>query len=172
LFDPACGPTWQGAHERYEYPDADRDRRRAPRDRAPLGAGALVGCRRDTGRARAGGLALELHRNETDAYRYNLSSERPQLFVVMRPTLDVNGLPLVPFQVTASPYEGLAYTEFGDDRVDPVPMPSSLVAWVQDFIDRYHVDQPFYKRRRGSHDQAAGETSEFVPVGEGPLSDE
>ena len=36
----------------------------------------------------------------------------------------------------------------GDDLVEAVPMPDGLIAWVQAFIDRHHVDQPFVKRKR------------------------
>ena len=50
-----------------------------------------------------------------------------------------------PFLVTASPYEAAAYSEA---IVEAVPMPDGLIAWVQDFVDRHHVDEPFEKRKR------------------------
>jgi hypothetical protein len=36
----------------------------------------------------------------------------------------------------------------GDDLVEAVPMPEGLIAWVQAFVERHHVDQPFEKRKR------------------------
>ena len=71
------------------------------------------------------------------------------------------------FLVTASPWEAHAHQEFGDDLVEAVPMPEPVVAWVQDFVDRHHVDRPFYKRRRKGADKAPGEGSDFVRVGAG-----
>jgi hypothetical protein len=120
-------------------------------------------------RYHAATLPLELHRTETEHYRYNLSGEPPMLYVVMRPA--EGEFPLLPVEVTASPFESLAHTEFGDDKVEPVPMPPAVIAWVQEYIERHHVEQPFYKRKRKGLDKAAGETSDFVRVGEAP-SDE
>jgi hypothetical protein len=31
-------------------------------------------------------------------------------------------------------------------------MPPDLVAWVQAFVDKHHVDEPFYKRKRKRYD--------------------
>lgn len=108
-------------------------------------------------------LPLELHRAETEHYRYNLSGEPPMLYVVLRPA--EGAFPLQPVEVTASPFESLAHTEFGDDRVEPVPMPPGVIAWVQEFIDRHHVDRPFFKRRRKGLDKGAGDASDFVRMG-------
>jgi hypothetical protein len=115
-------------------------------------------------RYHAATLPLELHRTETEHYRYNLSGEPPMLYVVMRPA--EGEFPLLPVEVSASPFESLAHTEFGDDKVEPVPMPPAVIAWVQEYIERHHVEQPFYKRKRKGLDKAAGETSDFVRVGE------
>lgn len=92
-------------------------------------------------------LTLELHRKETEAYRYNLSGRQPAIYVGLRKQSGGEH-ELAPFLVTASPYEAQSYTEFGDDLVEAVVMPEALIAWVQDFIDRHHVDQPHYKRKR------------------------
>ncbi|MGH6902881.1 MAG: DUF3305 domain-containing protein [Geminicoccaceae bacterium] len=43
--------------------------------------------------------------------------------------------------------EAEGYLE-GDDVVEAVAMPDALIAWVQAFVDRHHVDQPFVKRKR------------------------
>jgi hypothetical protein len=101
----------------------------------------------------AGTLPLELYRKETEGYRVNLSQDPPRVFVVLRDLEDpAVAHPLVPFVVTASPFESQGYLESGSDLVEPVAMPPELVAFVQDFVDRHHVDQPFYKRERRPHD--------------------
>jgi hypothetical protein len=89
-------------------------------------------------------LTLELHRTETEGYRANLSGKVPSIYVGLRAQLDGEH-EHAPFLVTASPYEAAC---FPDDIVEAVPMPDALIAWVQDFIDRHHVDEPFQKRKR------------------------
>jgi hypothetical protein len=37
-------------------------------------------------------------------------------------------------------------------------MPPDLVAWVQAFIDRHHVDEPFQKRKRKRYDEDTART--------------
>ncbi len=111
----------------------------------------------------AGSCTLELHRKETHDYRVALSAEPPQLWVVLRRCED-EAHPWRPFLVTASPFEAQAYAEPGEDLVEAVAMPEPVVALVQDFVDRHHVDLPFLKRRRRAADAAAGSDSEFRPL--------
>jgi hypothetical protein len=95
-------------------------------------------------------LPLELHRSETEAYRVNLSGRSPAIYVVLRgiePSERTAGNDVGPFAVTASPYDAEGYME-GDYLVEPVPIPEGLIAWVQAFVERHHVDQPFEKRKR------------------------
>lgn len=95
-------------------------------------------------------LPLELHRAETEAYRVNLAGRSPSTYVVLRktePSDRTAGHDVAPFLVTASPYEAEGYLA-GDDMVEAVPMPEALMAWVQAFVERHHVDQPFVKRKR------------------------
>ncbi len=95
-----------------------------------------------------GTLPLELHRKETEAYRRNLSNDPPTLYVALRSDSAVVGDMLYrPVEVTASPYIAEDLLD-GDDIVETLPMPDGLIAWVQAFIDRHHVDEPFIKRKR------------------------
>jgi hypothetical protein len=89
-------------------------------------------------------LPLELHRTETEGYRANLSGKVPAIYVVLRPQSG-DEHEHAPFLVTASPYEASGYAE---NIVEPVPMPDALIGWVQDFVDRHHVEEPFHKRKR------------------------
>ena len=97
----------------------------------------------------AGTLPLELFRKETEGYRLNLSQEPPRIFVVLR-NLDDDDLPhdVLPFLVTACPYEAQDYLDSGDDIVEAVAMPDAVIAFVQAYVDQHHVDEQFEKRKR------------------------
>jgi len=96
----------------------------------------------------AGTLDIELFRGETEGYRYNLSNDPPQVYVVLSPGEEADDPDVVPFLVTICPYEAESYSENGDDIVEGVEMPDEICGWVQDFIDKYHVDVPFQKRKQ------------------------
>jgi Protein of unknown function (DUF3305) len=104
-------------------------------------------------------LALQLHRAETEAYRVNLAGRSPAIYVVLRkvqPSERTAGNEFAPFLVSASPYEAEGYME-GEDLVEAVPMPQGLLAWVQAFVERHHVDQPFVKRKRMKGEEPGGD---------------
>jgi Protein of unknown function (DUF3305) len=104
-------------------------------------------------------LPLELHRAETEAYRVNLAGRSPAIYVVLRkvqPSERTAGNDVAPFAVTASPYDAEGYME-GEDLVEVAPMPEGLIAWVQAFVERHHVDQPFVKRKRVKGEERGGD---------------
>jgi Protein of unknown function (DUF3305) len=109
-------------------------------------------------------LPLELHRTETDGYRANLAGKVPAIFVVLRkiqPSEKSAGNDVAPFLVTASPYEAEGYLE-GEDVVEVTPMPEGLIAWVEAFVERHHVDEPFVKRKRKRAKGGDGEEERFA----------
>lgn len=97
----------------------------------------------------AGTLPLELFRSDTDGYKMNLAQQPPRIFVVLRrnedPAVDHE---MVPYLVTANPYETQHYVESGEEIVDGVAMPGEVMALVADFADAHHVEEVFVKRRR------------------------
>lgn len=99
-------------------------------------------------------LPLELFRGETEAYKVNLSGHPPSIYVVLRDDEDADAEAdsYTPFCVTASPYEAQDYLDSGEELVEGVPMEPGMIAWVQGFIDRHHVDEPFKKRKRKPYD--------------------
>jgi hypothetical protein len=101
---------------------------------------------------------LELHRKDTESYKINLSNDPPQVFVLLRADDEQDAAHEVKlFLVTASPYDAQDYLDTEDDGMLGVPMPADIVAWVQAFVDKHHVDEPFYKRKRKRYDpDAAG----------------
>lgn len=89
---------------------------------------------------------LELFAAETDAYLHGLCARVPSLFVVLRRITGER--PLEVLMVTASPYEAQDYADNGEDIVEKVPMPPGLVAWIGEFVEDFHTEEDFVKRRR------------------------
>jgi hypothetical protein len=105
----------------------------------------------------AGSLKLELFRRETEGYLANLSRTPPLVYVVLRRAEGTGEMDVEPFHATVCPYEAIAYDKGGDDIVDGAPMPPEVLAWVAEFVERYHVDVPFQKRKNRRHDDDTGE---------------
>jgi hypothetical protein len=107
----------------------------------------------------AGASELALHSSVTAHYRDNLLGGQPSLWVCVRP-LDRDLC--VVTAVTADPYEGEALTEGLGSIVEPVAMPPILQATIADFVTRFHVERPFFKRER---DRADADALGFRPGG-------
>ncbi|GIT91328.1 molybdopterin-guanine dinucleotide biosynthesis protein A [Jannaschia pagri] len=90
---------------------------------------------------------LELHGAETEAYLHGLSAQVPAVYIIMRQAPGAD-CPLDVSLVTASPYEAQDYTDSGEEIVEKVPMPASLIAFVREFVEAHHADEVFVKRRR------------------------
>jgi hypothetical protein len=94
----------------------------------------------------AGAAVVTLYSTETANYLDNLGSGSPKLWVILRPSGDEPPVDVI--AVTADPSEGEAFTEAGNDSVDPVAMPPEIAAMVAAFIEAHHVERPFEKRKR------------------------
>lgn len=90
---------------------------------------------------------LELHGSDTEAYLHGLTAREPSVYVVMRETSDEDR-PLDVVLITASPYEAQDYCDSGEEIVEKVPMPKGLEAWVRAFVEEFHQDEAFVKRKR------------------------
>lgn len=89
---------------------------------------------------------LQLFAAETEAYLHGLTARVPGLFTVLR--RGAGPRPLEVLLVTASPYEAQDYADNGEDIVEKVPMPPGLIAWIGEFVEEFHEDEEFIKRRR------------------------
>ena len=94
---------------------------------------------------------LQLFRGETEGYMTNLSQDPPLIYVVLRQGEEAEDNEVEPFHITACPFEAMGYHESGDEIVEGVPMPDDVQAWLQTFVDQYHVETPFEKRRNKRH---------------------
>ena len=103
----------------------------------------------DSVRYLAATLPIEMFRKETESYRINVTGQNPRVFVVLRPEPESPpGREMRPFLATVCPFEAGSYGQSEDETVDAVPMPDEIRAWVEDFIARHHVVEPFVKRQR------------------------
>ncbi|MBV2359433.1 DUF3305 domain-containing protein [Thalassococcus sp. CAU 1522] len=102
----------------------------------------------DTVEFHAATVTLELHGADTEAYLHGLMAQVPSIYVVLRDSGEPGDCPLEVTLVTASPYEAQDYTDSGEEIVEKVAMPPGLMAWVQDFVNEFHVEEEFVKRKR------------------------
>ncbi len=91
------------------------------------------------------GFTLELFRDEAEGYHLNLTSGAPVWFVVWR-TDDEDPSRAWPETVS------LSYTEAGrwldaQERVDNVPLPHDVAAWLQTYTDEHYKPEPKKRRR-------------------------
>ena len=114
-----------------------------PPDAAP---GTKLGTSGDTELFYAGPATLELYPSETGFYRDNLIEGKPQIWVALRTLSESGEVELV--HATADPTEGETLMEAGADIVAGVPMPSDIAAWVAAFVEEFHVERVFHKRKR------------------------
>jgi len=114
--------------------------------------GTLIGSEAGVERWYLGPIEMTFHSGETAHYRDNLISGRPSVWVALREsesgTWQVAG-------ATVDPYEGEAYVDVVTDKVEALPMPHEIAVELQAFVDAYHVEQPFHKRKRDRADPYA-----------------
>ena len=99
----------------------------------------------------AGAASIELFSSDTAAYRDNLADGEPRIWVALR--RQDGGPELELTKVTADPTEGEAMFESGCDVIGTVPMPPEIASWIAAFVDQFHVERVFHKRKR---DRAGG----------------
>lgn len=101
----------------------------------------------------AGKVELEFFESDTEMYRENLRSQRPSLWVALRPVDAPPGVTL--HLVSADPSDAESLTETGTDIIEAVPMPVEIQQQLAAFIEAHHVERPFVKRKRDRADPEA-----------------
>ena len=84
-----------------------------------------------------GGLTLQLHRDETEGYYFNVSAKDPRVFVLWR----MEGESALPVEVTVSSDEAGRWLDAGH-AVDGVAMPAEIYAWVGTYVEANYRPQP------------------------------
>ncbi|MCW8885606.1 MAG: DUF3305 domain-containing protein [Motiliproteus sp.] len=106
------------------------------------------------------GLSLEIFRDERAAYRFNLSSDDPRLFVVCN---EEDEDQMQPFLITASQDEAASYMDGGEEDVFSLPMPEAVQCWIESFIGRHgEPDLQARKGKRRNHGRQAKGASQAV----------
>jgi hypothetical protein len=106
---------------------------------------------RDDGRRRRTlhpGFRLELFRDECEGYHLNLTSGAPVWFVMWRSD-DEDPSRAWPEIVSVSYHEAGRWLD-AQERVDNLPLPPELVAWLQSFNDEHYRPEPKRRRRPAS----------------------
>jgi len=93
------------------------------------------------------GHAFELHPSEAEGYYLNLTAPEPKAFVMWRMTEDGGDPPVFPVIVTVS-YNEAARMLDGGERVDAVPLPAGIRAWMEPFVAEHYKPEPRKKVRR------------------------
>jgi hypothetical protein len=102
----------------------------------------------------AGSFTMELHPRETISYKMNLDSEAPSMYVVLREEASApQGVALI--LASPSPAEAEAYMD-GSATVDKVPMDDEVTAWLAAYVETFHVEEQFRKRKRGRDKPKSG----------------
>jgi hypothetical protein len=102
------------------------------------------------------GFTLELFRDQAEGYHLNLSSGAPVWFVVWRVD-DEDPSRAWPETVSVSYHDAGRWLD-AQERVDNVPLPPALGAWLQAYTDEHYRPEP-RRRRRPQSFLAPGERS-------------
>lgn len=94
----------------------------------------------------AGSASIDLFSTDTANYRDNLIDGQPLIWVALRRQDGGSELELT--KVTADPTEGEAMFESGCDVIGTVSMPAGIASWIAAFVDEFHVERAFHKRKR------------------------
>ncbi len=93
------------------------------------------------------GMAIELHTTEAEGYFLNLTSETPLVFVLWRAAEDGRE-PLARPEIVTVSYNQAGRFMDGGEKVDPVPMPELIRAWMAPFVAEHYKPEPRKKMRR------------------------
>ena len=96
------------------------------------------------------GHSVSLHRDEAEGYYLNTSSGDPKVFVMWRLEQEEGA------EETATPrFVTLSYNEAGrlmdaQEKVETVPIPPAMLAWLQAYVAENYKPEPKKKRARSS----------------------
>jgi len=93
------------------------------------------------------GLAIELHPSEAEGFFLNLTSDTPVVFVMWRLGDSVAEPVARPLIVTLSYNEAGRFMD-GGERVDPVPMPEPVRAFLAAYVAEHYKPEPKRKVKR------------------------
>src|SRR3954453_10244662 len=113
----------------------------------------------------AGSASIDLFRSDTGNYRDNLADREPRIWIALR--RQDGGAELELTKVTADPTEGEAMFESGCDVIGTVPMSPDIASWIAGFVDEFHVERAFHKRKRDRTSEDRKREAGEVPTDRG-----
>lgn len=115
------------------------------------------------------GLALELHPDDLEGYYLNLSSPQPCCWVMWRPdeALLPDGSPApLPLIATLSYHDAGRWLD-AQERVDQVPAPAAVVAWLAAYVEARYRPEPKRRQRPASFQSLADRFGNPVSISTG-----
>ncbi|QEQ97917.1 DUF3305 domain-containing protein [Neptunomonas concharum] len=93
-------------------------------------------------------ITLELHKDQRSAYRFNLNSTAPCLFLLCNE--DETDNQLTPLHLTASQDEASSYMD-GEHQVMSFPMPPAVQCWIESYLGLHGelIEMGRKKKRKG-----------------------
>jgi hypothetical protein len=113
---------------------------------------------------RFSGYTIELHPSEAEGYFLNITSDGPLVFVMWRSAEDGSEPAARPQLVTVS-YNQAGRIMDGGERVDPVPMPEAILAWMRPFVAEHYRPEPRRKMKRNDPFQDGAPVRDRPPRG-------
>ena len=100
------------------------------------------------------GLSVELHKDDSESYYFNIVSDSPRVFVICSQQEDSE--PPKPFLATLSYDEAASYME-ADEVVESVAMPAELYRWVEQYVLENYLPEKRKKRKRDNWKEVGSE---------------
>lgn len=93
-------------------------------------------------------LTLELHKDERTAYRFNLNSKQPHLFILCQE--DELNEELTPVHITASQDDAASFMD-GEHQLLELPMPAAVQCWIDVYLGIHGelIDEGKKKKKKG-----------------------
>ncbi len=115
------------------------------------------------------GLALELHPDDLEGYYLNLSSPQPCCWVMWRPDEavlpDGSAAPLP--QIATLSYHDAGRWLDAQERVEQVPAPAAVVAWLAAYVEARYRPEPKRRQRPASFQPLADRFGNPVSISTG-----
>jgi hypothetical protein len=109
------------------------------------GGDSVIDLDNETRRTIHTGFTLDLYKDGSEGYWYNLLSDEPCLFVICEG--DYSATEIQPMHVTANQDEANGHLE-SEDIVLPVPMPAEITALLERYVISHYRPEARRKRKR------------------------
>jgi hypothetical protein len=115
------------------------------------------------------GLTLELHPDDLEGYYLNLSSPHPCCWVMWRPDEAVlpDGSPAPLPQIATLSYHDAGRWLDAQERVEQVPAPAAVVAWLAVYVESRYRPEPKRRQRPASFQSLADRFGNPVSISTG-----